>query len=68
MKPGNWSILVVSNDADNNEIAFQRDFFVTTGIQSTVYYTPVVTANITMTPIVRTAPYSMNHANEARST
>jgi hypothetical protein len=53
MISGPWSILVLSNNNDGSQVAYERDFSVTATTQSTVYYTPVVTANITMTPIVR---------------
>jgi hypothetical protein len=66
MTSGNWSILVLSNNDNGDQVAFERDFTVTAAPESTVYYTPVITVNITTTPIVRN-PTSAFVSNEARS-
>ena len=48
---GDWSIIVISNNGDCDPIAFQRDFFLSVGPQSTVEVAPTVTVEETTTPV-----------------
>jgi hypothetical protein len=67
MFSGNYTIFVLSNNDNGDQVAFERDFTVTAAPQATVYYTPVITANITTTPIVHCPKLVFSYANEARS-
>lgn len=49
---GPWSVIILSNNGNAQPIAYQRDFSLSVGPQSTLTMTPTVTANITSTPIV----------------
>jgi hypothetical protein len=49
---GEWSIIILSNNGNGDPIAYQRDFSLTVGPQSTATVTPTITANLTSTPIV----------------
>ncbi|ORY12816.1 hypothetical protein BCR34DRAFT_563053 [Clohesyomyces aquaticus] len=50
---GDWAVLVISNNGDSGQpIAYERDFSLSVGPQSTSTYTPTVTASATITPLV----------------
>ncbi|OCL13893.1 hypothetical protein AOQ84DRAFT_411292 [Glonium stellatum] len=49
---GPWSVLILSNNGDGDPIAYERDFSLTVGPQSTSTYTPTVTATAVITPVV----------------
>ncbi|KAF2786928.1 hypothetical protein K505DRAFT_199486, partial [Melanomma pulvis-pyrius CBS 109.77] len=40
---GSWSIVIMSNNGDAGSVAYERDFELSVGPQSTVTYTPTVT-------------------------
>ncbi|KAH0343307.1 hypothetical protein KCU83_g8926, partial [Aureobasidium melanogenum] len=52
MWSGDWSVLIISNNGDGDPIAYERDFYLSVGIPSTITYTPTVTITSTSTPIV----------------
>ncbi|KAF2642708.1 hypothetical protein P280DRAFT_272282 [Massarina eburnea CBS 473.64] len=54
LQSGNYSIVVFSNNADGDPIAYQRDFVLSVGPQSTSTYIPTITVSSTTTPIVNT--------------
>lgn len=49
---GDWSILIISNNGDADPIAYQRDFSLTVGTQSTTTVTPTITVSDSGTPVV----------------
>ncbi|KAH0292975.1 hypothetical protein KCU71_g15085, partial [Aureobasidium melanogenum] len=58
MYSGDWSVLIISNNGDGDPIAYERDFYLSVGIPSTITYTPTVTITSTSTPIVMTTSTS----------
>ncbi|KAK4498928.1 hypothetical protein PRZ48_009438 [Zasmidium cellare] len=48
---GNWSLLVISNNGNADPIAYQRDFSLDVGAQSTTYVYPTVTVDPSSTTI-----------------
>jgi len=52
MSSGDWSLLVIGNNADGNPFAYERDFTLTVGAQVTTTVTPTVTFTKTVTPVV----------------
>ncbi|KAG9694475.1 hypothetical protein KCU95_g5619, partial [Aureobasidium melanogenum] len=52
MWTGDWSLLIISNNGDGDPIAYERDFYLSVGIPSTITYTPTVTITSTSTPVV----------------
>ncbi|KAK4893905.1 hypothetical protein LTR27_007711 [Elasticomyces elasticus] len=52
LESGDWSILIISNNGDSCPIAYERDFYLSVGVPSTVLYTPTVTLSATSTPIL----------------
>ncbi|KAF2137676.1 uncharacterized protein K452DRAFT_301847 [Aplosporella prunicola CBS 121167] len=50
---GDWSIIIISNNGDDGEpIAYQRDFSLNVGPQSTTIVTPTVPLTTTSTPVI----------------
>ncbi|KAF2248022.1 hypothetical protein BU26DRAFT_565441 [Trematosphaeria pertusa] len=49
---GPWSIVIISKNGDGEPIAYERDFSITVGPQSTSTYTPTATATVVTTPVV----------------
>ncbi|OJD40425.1 p-loop containing nucleoside triphosphate hydrolase [Diplodia corticola] len=48
---GAWSLLILSNNGDDGApIAFERDFSLTVGVQSTVTVTPTITSTTVLVP------------------
>lgn len=61
LESGDWSILVISNNgADGEPIAYQRDFALTVGTQSTITATPTVLVSSTITPILNVTTTTTN--------
>ncbi|PVI01680.1 hypothetical protein DM02DRAFT_654286 [Periconia macrospinosa] len=54
MKSGNYSLVLFSNNGNGDPIAFQRDFYVSAGPQSTSTFTPTIVVTSTATPIINT--------------
>ncbi|KAF2471864.1 uncharacterized protein BDR25DRAFT_303248 [Lindgomyces ingoldianus] len=53
LSSGDWSVVIISNNGDSgNPIAYERDFSLSVGPQSTSTYTPTVTATVVTTPLV----------------
>lgn len=52
MWTGDWSVLIISNNGDGDPIAYERDFYLSVGIPTTITYTPTVTITSTSTPLV----------------
>ncbi|PSN60895.1 hypothetical protein BS50DRAFT_639589 [Corynespora cassiicola Philippines] len=53
LSSGDWSIVIISNNGDEtNPVAFERDFRLSVGPQSTITYTPTATATLVSTPVV----------------
>ena len=52
MWTGDWSVLIISNNGDGDPIAYERDFYLSVGLPSTITYTPTVTVTSTSTPLV----------------
>ncbi|KAF2020698.1 hypothetical protein BU24DRAFT_445873 [Aaosphaeria arxii CBS 175.79] len=52
LSSGPWSILIVSNNGDANPIAYERDFELSVGPQSTTTETPTATATFVSTPVI----------------
>ncbi|KAK5739199.1 hypothetical protein LTR17_005500 [Elasticomyces elasticus] len=52
LESGDWSIIIISNNGDSCPIAYERDFYLSVGIPSTVLYTPTVTLSATSMPIL----------------
>lgn len=48
---GEWSVLIISNNAQADPFAYQRDFYLSVGPQKTTTYTPTVTLSYTSTPV-----------------
>ena len=48
---GDWSLLIISNNGDCDPIAFERDFFLSVGPQSTETVAPTLTISSVFTPI-----------------
>ncbi|KAF2159303.1 hypothetical protein M409DRAFT_60889 [Zasmidium cellare ATCC 36951] len=48
---GNWSLLVISNNGNADPIAYQRDFSLDVGSQSTTYVYPTVTVDPSSTTV-----------------
>jgi hypothetical protein len=42
MASGEWSILVIGNNADGNPFAYERDFNLTVGYDRTCHYYPIL--------------------------
>ncbi|KAK0664933.1 hypothetical protein DIS24_g262 [Lasiodiplodia hormozganensis] len=52
---GAWSLLILSNNgADGAPIAFERDFLLDVGVQTTISVTPTVTASTVIVPTINT--------------
>lgn len=51
---GDWSVVILSNNADGDSIAYQRDFSLNVGPQQTTTTTPTVTYSTTTTPLTST--------------
>ncbi|KAF2203974.1 hypothetical protein GQ43DRAFT_410463 [Delitschia confertaspora ATCC 74209] len=49
---GFWTVVVFSNNGNSDPIAYQRDFSLSVGPQSTTTFTPTITATITSTPVI----------------
>ncbi|KAI4726714.1 hypothetical protein E4T49_05550 [Aureobasidium sp. EXF-10728] len=52
MWSGDWSVLIISNNGNDDPIAYERDFYLSVGVPSTTTYTPTVTVTSTSTPLV----------------
>ncbi|KAK3111850.1 hypothetical protein LTR53_012482 [Teratosphaeriaceae sp. CCFEE 6253] len=48
---GDWSLLSISNNGDCDPIAFERDFFLSVGPQSTETVAPTLTISTVFTPV-----------------
>lgn len=48
---GPWSVVLISNNADGDSIAVQRDFDLSVGDQQTITVTPIITVPVTSTEI-----------------
>ncbi|KAI9714342.1 MAG: hypothetical protein M1820_000303 [Bogoriella megaspora] len=49
---GDWSIVIISNNGESGDpIAYERDFSLSVGTQSTTTFTPTVTASAVVTPV-----------------
>lgn len=58
MSSGDWSLLVIGNNADGNPFAYERDFSLTVGPQITTTVTPTVVYTATSTPVINTTSKS----------
>ncbi|KAM0715736.1 hypothetical protein Q7P37_008250 [Cladosporium fusiforme] len=54
MSSGEWTILVIGNNGDGNPFAYERDFTLTVGQQTTITVTPTVTYTQSSTPLANT--------------
>ncbi|KAF2739762.1 hypothetical protein EJ04DRAFT_559663 [Polyplosphaeria fusca] len=52
LSSGPWSILVLSNNTGGEPIAYERDFTLSVGVQSTSTFTPTLTNTLVTTPVV----------------
>jgi hypothetical protein len=52
MSSGEWTILVIGNNGDGNPFAYERDFSLTVGPQTTETVTQTVTFTQTSIPVV----------------
>ncbi|KAF2116396.1 hypothetical protein BDV96DRAFT_645720 [Lophiotrema nucula] len=52
LSSGPWSVVIISNNGDAQPIAYERDFDLSVGPQSTVTYTPTVSSTLVIVPVV----------------